>query len=299
MANEVETISSFEFKNVVPAKVEAPGLDELVANTDAMLKKYREFPVVEENYDQAKKSRKELRDTVKQIADTRKETEKNILVEWSEIKEKIMSIEKSGKAADKLMTDQINDVENERKEKRKQVIINEVTKIANENNVDVERLAFNPKWTNVTYKHGDMIEEIEAQILSINKDDELKALQTSQIEIEAGGLNVDPQPYISMLNYRDLADIKSQMKRDVEIAEAKKEAIIEQNKAVEQAKKDRQENAKQVGNHLVDENGEVVDESPKEEVFKRTLIVEGTREQLKSVAKFMTDNNIKFGGKND
>ncbi|MCM6837722.1 DUF1351 domain-containing protein [Leuconostoc mesenteroides] len=72
MANEVETISTFEFTNVVPAKVEAPGLDELVANTDAMLKKYREFPVVEENYDQAKKTRKELRDTVENIATTRK-----------------------------------------------------------------------------------------------------------------------------------------------------------------------------------------------------------------------------------
>ncbi|WP_436665967.1 DUF1351 domain-containing protein, partial [Lactobacillus acidophilus] len=221
MANEVKTISTFEFTNVVPAKVEAPGLDELVANTDAMLKKYREFPVVEGNYDQAKKTRKELRDTVENIANTRKDTEKKILTQWSDIKAKIMGIEKSGKKADELMTKQMNVVEEARKEKRQQVITNEVTKIASDNGIDVSRIEFNPKWVNVTYKHGDMVAEIEAQITSLKKDDELKALQINQIEADAGNLGVESSPYVSMLDYRDLADIRAQMKRDIEIKKAK------------------------------------------------------------------------------
>ncbi|MCT3050396.1 DUF1351 domain-containing protein [Leuconostoc mesenteroides] len=298
MANEVETISTFEFTNVVPAKVEAPGLDELVANTDAMLKKYREFPVVEENYDQAKKTRKELRDTVENIATTRKDTEKKILTQWSDIKAKIMGIEKSGKKADELMTKQMNVVEEARKEKRQQVITNEVTKIASDNGIDVSRIEFNPKWVNVTYKHGDMVAEIEAQITSLKKDDELKALQINQIEADAGNLAVESSPYVSMLDYRDSADIRAQMKRDIEIKKAKEEAKKEAQLEAERKQKEREENATKIGDKLVDEDGEVVTPVQKSEpeVFTRKLIVTGTREQLKAVAKFMTDNNIKFGG---
>lgn len=298
MANEVETISAFEFTNVVPAKVEAPGLDELVANTDAMLKKYREFPVVEENYDQAKKTRKELRDTVENIATTRKDTEKKILTQWSDIKAKIMGIEKSGKEADKLMTKQINVVEEERREKRQHVITNEVTKIADEGGIDVSRIEFNPKWVNVTYKHGDMVAEVEAQITSLKKDDELKALQISQIEADAGGLGVGASPYVSMLDYRDLADIRAQMKRDIDIKKAKEESARIAKEKAERKQKEREENATKIGDKLVDEDGEIVVPAKKEEpeVFTCKLIVTGTREQLKDVAKFMTDNNIKFGG---
>lgn len=298
MANEVETISGFEFTNVVPAKVEAPGLDELVANTDAMLKKYREFPVVEENYDQAKKTRKELRDTVENIATTRKDTEKKILTQWSDIKAKIMGIEKSGKEADRLMTKQMNVVEEARKEKRQKVITNEVTKIASDGGVDVSRIEFNPKWVNVTYKHGDLVAEIEAQITSLKKDDELKALQINQIEADAGNLAVESSPYVSMLDYRDLADIRSQMKHDIEIKKAKEEAKKEAQLEAERKQKEREENATKIGDKLVDEDGEVVTPVQKSEpeVFTRKLIVTGTREQLKAVAKFMTDNNIKFGG---
>ena len=298
MANEVETISTFEFTNVVPAKVEAPRLDELVANTDAMLKKYREFPVVEENYDQAKKTRKELRDTVENIATTRKDTEKNILTQWSDIKAKIMGIEKSGKKADELMTKQMNVVEEARKEKRQQVITNEVTKIASDNGIDVSRIEFNPKWVNITYKHGDMVAEIEAQITSLKKDDELKGLQINQIESDAGNLGVESSPYVSMLDYRDLADIRAQMKRDIEIKKAKEEAKKEAQLEAERKQKEREENATKIGDKLVDDDGEVVTPVQKSEpeVFTRKLIVTGTREQLKAVAKFMTDNNIKFGG---
>lgn len=298
MANEVETISTFEFTNVVPAKVEAPGLDELVANTDAMLKKYREFPVVEENYDQAKKTHKELRDTVENIANTRKDTEKKILTQWSDIKAKIMGIEKSGKKTDELMTKQMNVVEEARKEKRQQVITNEVTKIASDNGIDVSRIEFNPKWVNVTYKHGDMVAEIEAQITSLKKDDELKALQINQIEADAGNLAVESSPYVSMLDYRDLADIRAQMKRDIEIKKAKEEAKKEAQLEAERKQKEREENATKIGDKLVDDDGEVVTPVQKSEpeVFTRKLIVTGTREQLKAVAKFMTDNNIKFGG---
>ncbi|WP_273950096.1 DUF1351 domain-containing protein [Leuconostoc mesenteroides] len=298
MANEVETISTFEFTNVVPAKVEAPGLDELVANTDAMLKKYREFPVVEGNYDQAKKTRKELRDTVENIATTRKDIEKKILTQWSDIKAKIMGIEKSGKKADELMTKQMNVVEEARKEKRQQVITNEVTKIASDNGIDVSRIEFNPKWVNVTYKHGDMVAEIEAQITSLKKDDELKALQINQIEADAGNLGVESNPYVSMLDYRDLADIRAQMKRDIEIKKAKEEAKKEAQLEAERKQKEREENATKIGDKFVDEDGEVVTPVQKSEpeVFTRKLIVTGTREQLKAVAKFMTDNNIKFGG---
>lgn len=296
MANEVATISAFEFKNVVPAKVEAPGLDRLVANTDEMLKKYREFPVVEENYDQAKNTRKELRDTVGNIATTRKNTEKKILAQWSEIKTKIMGIEKSGKEADELMTKQMNVVEEARREKRQKVIAKEVAKIASDSNIDVSRIEFNPKWANVTYKHSEMLTEIDTQIEQIHKDDELRVLRINDIEVCANGFKVDPDPYISMLGMRDVVDIKSQIKRDVEIKEARIAEAKRVQEETEKVAKEREANANVVGDKLIDENGEVITPKPVEKVFERTLHVTGTIAELKSVAEFMATHHIKFRG---
>lgn len=198
MANEV-VVSNLQVTKLTPAVIEAPNIDELVANTDKMLAKYREFPVSEESYDTAKQQRSVLNATIKDIADQRKKIEKELLGNWADIKPKMMLIEKAGKAASDLMKDQMLPVENERKERRKAVVMNDVIALANDQGVDWARIQFNEKWLNKTYSRNDMIKEIDAQIVQLKKDDELLALQTNQIEIEASGLGIDPTPYLSML----------------------------------------------------------------------------------------------------
>lgn len=298
MANEVATIN-LEITTLTPAHVEAPNLDDLVANTDKMLAKYKEFPVIEENYEQAKEQRSVLNSTIKDIADQRKSIEKKIIGNWSEIKPKMMAIEKAGKLASDLMKKQMVPVENERKERRRVVIMNDVTAIANEQGVDWARIQFNEKWLNKTYSRNDMISEIDAQISQIHKDDELKALQINQIEVEASGLKIDADPYISMLGLRDLVDIKAQMKRDIEIKAARLAEAKRVQEAAEAAAKEREANAKVVGDKLVDENGEVI-ENPEptiEKTYNRTLnIINATLPQLNGLAQYMKDNGIEFRG---
>ncbi|HCH59945.1 MAG TPA: replication protein, partial [Leuconostoc lactis] len=61
----------------------------------------------------------------------------------------------------------------------------------------------------------------------------------------------------------------------------------------------RAENAQQVGDKLVDENGEVIQEPQPvvEKTYDRTLYIVGaTREQLKSLADYMKANGIAFRG---
>lgn len=131
-----------------------------------------------------------------------------------------------------------------------------------------------------------MIKEIDAQIVQLKKDDELLALQTDQIEIEASGLGIDPTPYLSMLGLRDFADIKAQMHRDDEIKKAREEARLAAEQArieaVAEAEQVRAENAQQVGDKLVDENGEVIQEwfPPLEyPPVVKTYIIEAKNEQ--------------------
>ncbi|CBL92254.1 hypothetical protein GCM10025878_14250 [Leuconostoc gasicomitatum] len=298
MANEVATIN-LEITALTPAHVEAPNLDDLVANTDKMLAKYKEFPVVEENYEQARDQRALLNNTIKEISDQRKSIEKKIIGNWSEIKPKMMAIEKAGKSASDLMKQQMVPVENERKERRRVVIMNDVTAIANEQGVDWARIQFNEKWLNKTYGRNDMISEIDAQILQIHKDDELKALQINQIEVEASGLKIDADPYISMLGLRDLVDIKAQMKRDIEIKAARLAEAKRVQEEAEAAAKEREANAKVVGDKLVDENGEVIEkpEPAIEKTYNRTLnIINATLPQLNGLAQYMKDNGIEFRG---
>lgn len=298
MANEVATIN-LEITTLTPAHVEAPNLDKLVANTDNMLAKYKEFPVAEENYEQATEQRASLNSTIKNIADQRKSTEKKLMGNWSEIKSKMMTIEKAGKTASDLMKQQMVPVENERKERRRVVIMNDVTAIANEQGVDWARIQFNEKWLNKTYSRNDMISEIDAKILQIHKDDELKALKINQIEVEASGLKIDADPYISMLGLRDLADIKSQMKRDIEIKAARLAEAKRVQEEAETTAKEREANAKAVGDKLVDENGEIIEkpEPAIEKRYDRTLnIINATLPQLNSLAQYMKDNEIEFRG---
>ncbi|CUW06786.1 hypothetical protein C122C_0797 [Leuconostoc gelidum subsp. gasicomitatum] len=296
MANEVATIN-LEVTTLTPAHIEAPNLDDLVANTDKMLAKYKEFPVVEENYEQAKEQRQVLNSTIKDIADQRKSIEKKIIGNWVEIKPKMMAIEKAGKTASDLMKQQMVPVENERKECRRVVIMNDVTAIANEQGVDWARIQFNEKWLNKTYSRNDMISEIDAQILQIHKDDELKALQINQIEVEASGLKIDADPYISMLGLRDLVDIKAQMKRDIEIKAARLAEAKRVQEATEAAAKEREANAKVVGDKLVDENGEIVEKQTVEKRYDRTLnIINATLPQLNDLARYMKENGIEFRG---
>lgn len=302
MTNDV-VVSKLQVTKLTPAVIEAPNLDDLVANTDKMLAKYREFPVSEESYDIAKQQRSVLNATIKDIADQRKKIEKELLGNWAEIKPKMMLIEKAGKAASDLMKDQMLPVENERKERRKAVVMNDVTALANDQGVDWARIQFNEKWLNKTYSRNDMIKEIDAQIVQLKKDDELLALQTNQIEIEASGLGIDPTPYLSMLGLRDFADIKAQMHRDDEIKKAREEARLAAEQAhieaVAKAEQARAENSQQVGDKLVDENGEVI-QAPQpvvEKTYDRTLYIVGaTREQLESLADYMKANGIAFRG---
>lgn len=299
MANEITRVNDFELKNLVPAKVEAPGLDELVAHTDEMLKKYREFPIVDDTYDQAKQARKELRNTVESIAKTRKETEKVLIADWAVIKDKITSIEKSGKQADKLMTEQMQVIEESRKDKRRQVIENEVNKIATENAVEMSRIIFNPKWVNVTYSHKDMVSEIEAQLVQIRKDNELRALQINQIEITAQSLQVDPDPYISMLGLRDLEDIKGQIQRDYEIKKARlDEARRIQEEAIAK-RKEREQNATKIGNKLVDEDGEIVEPLPPKTVTTLYIIMAKTDTERNYIEKVLAANQVPYQTKKD
>ncbi|WP_278392494.1 DUF1351 domain-containing protein [Leuconostoc lactis] len=300
MANDV-VVSNLQVTKLRPAVIEAPNLDDLVANTDKMLAKYREFPVSEESYDTAKQQRSVLNATIKDIADQRKKIEKELLGNWAEIKPKMMLIEKAGKAASDLMKDQMLPVENERKERRKAVVMNDVIALANDQGVDWARIQFNEKWLNKTYSRNDMIKEVDAQIVQLKKDDELLALQTNQIEIEASGLGIDPTPYLSMLGLRDFADIKAQMHRDDEIKKAREEArpAAEQahNEALAKAEQTRTEAAQQVGDKLVDENGEVVNTPKPEKQYDRTLYIIGaTSKQLNSLADYMKANGIEFRG---
>lgn len=299
MANEITRVNDFELKNLVPAKVEAPGLDELVAHTDEMLKKYREFPIVDDTYDQAKQARKELRNTVESIAKTRKETEKVLIADWTIIKDKITSIEKSGKQADKLMTEQMQVIEESRKDKRRQVIENEVNKIATENGVNISRIVFNSKWVNVTYSHKDMVSEIEAQLVQIRKDDELRALQINQIEIAAQSLQVDPDPYVSMLGLRDLEDIKGQIQRDHDIKQAR---IAEAQRVQEEAiakQKEREQNATKIGDKLIDEDGEIVEPLPPKTVTTLYIITAKTDKERDYIEKVLAANQVPYKTKKD
>lgn len=292
MANEIQELK-LELK---PAEVKALNINDIVDNVDELLKKYRDFPVVEETEKVSKDNRAVLNKTVDKIKRVRIDTESELLGNWSETKDKMLSIESKGKEVADLIGKQLKELEEQHKAKKRIMVDREIIKLSNEVNIDSKRITFNPKWLNKSYSWVDMQNEIHIQLDTFIKDDELKALRIHDLEIVAKELGIDVQPYVTLIEYRDIADIKKQMRTDVEI----KRAMAERDKKVkEEAKKAQQErfnNAKQIGDKHVDDNGEVV-EAPTQET-KRVIKIEALNDkQFKYVVNALKTYKIPFVSK--
>lgn len=106
-----------------------------------------------------------------------------------------------------------------------------------------------------------------------------------------------------MLGLRDFADIKAQMHRDDEIKKAREEARLAaeqaRNEALAKAEQTRMENAQQVGDKLVDENGEIVEPLPPKTVTTLYIITAKTDKERDYIEKVLAANQVPYKTKKD
>ncbi len=126
-----------------------------------------------------------------------------------------------------------------------------------------------------------------------------RAADTIAVRNYAESKEFDPEGYIHSLDFKSLAQIMADIDGDV----IKRQKREEAEKAIEemQAKQEQQKAVTQVGEKTVTEDGEIVEsvkpvEPERPKTYTRKLVVTGTLKQLQSVADFMRNNGIQFGG---
>lgn len=263
-----------------PAVVNVPNLERVKTNVSAMIEQYSKFPVAKETEKGAKEVRKEMNALASALHRSRIDTEKQLLGNWPTIKEEMFDLEKQAKSVSSTIGDQLTELDNSRKESKRQMIWNEINKKLADYppliETDLEGFTFDDRWLNKSYSWPQMLGEIESKLSAMSefRKNEIEHIQLSKevINSYAKELQIEPDGYIHMLGSLSVDSIKSQMKRDVELAEAKlkaKHEAVEQ-ECLEQQK--RVEEATQVGDKLIDDDtGEVID--PTATVEKRLNFV--------------------------
>ena len=260
-ANEIE-LSELK-PNVVPAQVDLPDIDDIVANVDGMLETYRNTPVSATTEKQAKQARADLNKTVKQISDVRKQIEKQIAGNWPEFKAKLMQIEKAGKEVADMIGVQLKELDEKVRQDKLQVIQGEIANIAQEYGLDPNKIIVDNKWLNKTAKWTETEQGIRQQFDMLKQQEEFKKLQIQQIEQYAKELEMNPDAlggYVSQLDFKPLEAVKSTMLHDKKLAEAKFEQQRAEAQAAFEAQQKREQEAQKVGDKLVDrDTGEIVE----------------------------------------
>ncbi len=260
MSNELAEISI----NATPANVNVANLDQLKAATLETVNKYKSFPVAQQTEKGAKDIRKELNAILQSIKCQRIDTEKDLLGNWPSTKEQLVELEKIVKEGADLIGDQLKELDETRKENKRQMINKEIAKISEAYPLVHEEIVFDERWLNKSYSWPQMLEDINHQFENISERIsqaiELEKLRSNEIKNYAEKLNVESDGYIHLLETMDVDAVKQKMDFDVSAANAAiqaKHEEVERQRQEQQAKVDQ---ATQVGDKLIDsDTGEVVE----------------------------------------
>jgi len=246
---------------LTPAYVDAVGLDEKIELAEQVLNELDALEVDAHTEKYAKAKRAEVNKFIKALSAERIAKEKIVLGNWEETKTKIKDLEKRSKATSDGLKDGLNKLEEDRKNNKREMVNAEITKLAEQFNIEPDLIAFDERWLNASYSWVAMQDEIAGQAEKIVSDRERMAMQIELLEGHAEKLDVEPSGYIGMLtNGIEMSVVRAQMKTDARARELRLEAQKE--REAQQAKEhaERMEKAQKVGNKMVDvDSGEVIE----------------------------------------
>lgn len=223
---------------------------------------------------------------------------------FEEVSEMAVSFEKKAKAAaDEIDTD-VKVFDEEEKQKRRDGLNEYLAQRSSELDIEPD-IEINDKWFikgnfNGTKPKQTFIEEhIEPQLNHLVESKQQRVADTIAVRNYAESKEFDPEGYTHSLDFKSLAQIMADIDGDVIKRQKREEA--EKAIAEMQAKQEQEKTVTHVGEKTVTEDGEIVEpvkpvgpEQPK--TYTRKLVVTGTLKQLQSVADFMRNNGIQFGG---
>ena len=279
--------------NLEPAKIDFPKYEELKKRVDRLTNSLKDYVVTEDSYEQDKKVRAELNRIQKMLSKKRIEIFNEAVEPANEFKQHISGLEKQIKCASDRISEGIKHYTDKEKDAKFQEIKLRLGNLALKYNVSIQLLGdirekdnqFN-HWLNKSCSWKRIETEAEEFFKTKAENQKLKATLNQVVIDRAKSYDkptISPNPYLEMLNYKDLDQVLVQMAHDHEDAvNQEKQRQIENRKATEAVER--------CGDKYVDTNtGEVVDS-----VHSMSLRFYGSKDQLDKLVKYARKLNISF-----
>ncbi len=279
--------------NLEPAKIDFPKYEELKKRVDRLTNSLKDYVVTEDSYEQDKKVRAELNRIQKMLSKKRIEIFNEAVEPANEFKQHISGLEKQIKCASDRISEGIKHYTDKEKDAKFQEIKLRLGNLALKYNVSIQLLGdirekdnqFN-HWLNKSCSWKRIETEAEEFFKTKAENQKLKATLNQVVIDRAKSYDkptISPNPYLEMLNYKDLDQVLVQMAHDHEDAvNQEKQRQIENRKATEVVERR--------GDKYVDTNtGEVVDS-----VHSMSLRFYGSKDQLDKLVKYARKLNISF-----
>ena len=279
--------------NLEPAKIDFPKYEELKKRVDRLTNSLKDYVVTEDSYEQDKKVRAELNRIQKMLSKKRIEIFNEAVEPANEFKQHVSGLEKQIKCASDRISEGIKHYTDKEKDAKFQEIKLRLGNLALKYNVSIQLLGdirekdnqFN-HWLNKSCSWKRIETEAEDFFKTKAENQKLKATLNQVVIDRAKSYDkptISPNPYLEMLNYKDLDQVLVQMAHDHEDAvNQEKQRQIENRKATEAVERR--------GDKYVDTNtGEVVDS-----VHSMSLRFYGSKDQLDKLVKYARKLNISF-----
>lgn len=279
--------------NLEPAKIDFPKYEELKKRVDRLTDSLKDYVVTEDSYEQDKKTRAELNRIQKALSKKRIEIFNEAVEPANEFKQQVSVLEKQIKYASDRISEGIKHYTDKEKDAKFQEIKLRLGNLALKYSVSIQLLGdirkkdnqFN-HWLNKSCSWKRIETEAEEFFKTKAENQKLKATLNQIVIDRAKSYDkpaISPNPYLEMLNYKDLDQVLVQMAHDHEDAvNQEKQRQIENRKATETVERR--------GDKYVDTNtGEVVDS-----VHSMSLRFYGSTDQLDRLVKYARKLNISF-----
>lgn len=253
--------------------------DELKTELTQRLEKYQNLTYTEETLKEAKNDKAGLNKFKDAIETRRKDVKKLCLKPYEEFEKKVKELVA-------LIDEPINAIDTQLKDFEDKRISAKLCDIADLYNAifngwtDVIRLEkiFNEKWKNATYKMATI--QTELQGIKDKFDSDLKVIADMKLPTEIE-LQVKDK-YIETLEFSKAIAEKTRLEELAKKLEAKRDEDIKKiHEAVDS---------------IEVKPTEPIEEKSENPIFRRKFWVEGTKEQLIELGKYLKNNNLKYGG---
>lgn len=252
-----------------PAILTIHNLDELQEAASNYALRFRSLVVTSETEKQVNKDATNLNQKIKALDKTRKETKRMYNQPLAKFEAEIKSISEPLQQARASIMEGVHKLQAVRADERKKMVNDMITLAEQRNGLDAGDVDVNPRWYNASYTDIQRARDIDQAAKDALQGKQWRAAQIKKVEGHADELHMDAAGWVNTLQT---------------VAYDSQSVINQMNQAA--AKRNR----KAVEKAVDKETGEIKADA----VLTRTLIVTGTMDQLRAVAKFMDDNNIKY-----